>query len=126
MTEKKFRKYFPLLTYHRGMPNEIIGAYDFLSERGYKRQVDYVRNLLREIIVKGKDGNDLKPHPTRPYDRRRMIVGLIFEKARLDDFLKGCWIEEHAPLKYRNERMEKWYEDYKRGYKSRYGRFLDS
>jgi len=110
MTKKKFRKYFPLLTYHRGMPNEVIGAYDFLSQRGYKRQVEHVRKLL---------------HSVQTRDRRRLIVGLIFEKGLKDDFSKECWTEEHAPFEHREKRMEKWYEDYKRDYKSKYGRLLD-
>ncbi len=120
-TEKEFRKYFPLLTY-----NNAIGAYDFLCQKGYQKQVDHVRNVLRQIIVKDKDGNNLKPRATQPRDRRRLIVGLIFEKDLKDDFLKECWREEHAPFAYRKHKMEEWYKHYKYGYKSRYGHILEN
>ncbi len=119
-TEREFREYFPLFTY-----NNAIGAYDFLCQRYYQKQVEYITELLRKIVVRYKDGRDSEEKDTKAVHRRCLVVGLVFEKGLLDDFLRECWTEKHAPLAYRKKRMEKWYEDYKHAYKSRYGRFSD-
>jgi hypothetical protein len=117
--ERDFSKYFPLFTY-----NNAVGAYDFLCQKGYQKQSDYISEGLRQIIYKYKDNRESEPRKTQPRDRRKLVVGLIFEQDLLNQFLKEIWNEKHASLKYRSKRMNEWYEEYKYHYKPRYGYLL--
>jgi hypothetical protein len=119
-TEKEFGEYFPLFTY-----NNALGAYDFLCKKGYQKQAEYISELLRKIVLRYKNGRDSEPKDIKTVHRRRLVVGLVFEKNLLDDFLKECWKEEHAPFAFRKHKMEQWYDQYKYGYKPRYGYIIE-
>ena len=119
--EKEFKEYFPLFTY-----NNALGAYDFLCQRGYQQQSDYIAEFLRIIIYKYRDGKESEPRKIRTGNRRSLVVGFIFEKGLIDNFLKEVWTKKHATLEYRIERMEKWYEEYNARYKPRYGYINES
>jgi hypothetical protein len=86
---KQFKDYFPMKDYHT---QNVVGAYTWLGQRGYETEVQNIRT---------------NPNLGQPYLRRRALVGLIYEKSLINDFLSSCWTQGN--LTDRLKKMDEWH-----------------
>ena len=75
-----FDNWFPMKDY----PKEgVTGAYTWLDRRGYGKVVQAIRT---------------DPNNPNPDSRRLPLVGLMYEKSLLSDFLTTCWVQGNRSL----------------------------
>ena len=90
-----FDNWFPM----RDFPAEgVVGAYTWLNQRGYGSIVQEIR---------------YNPGMPNKNFRRLPLVGLIYEKSLIDEFLKTCWTQGNRSLMERQKRMDQFYRWFK-------------
>jgi hypothetical protein len=78
----------------------VKGAYEWLTQKGYGKVVSAI-----------KDAKGFKKHDAT-YNRRLLLVGLIYDKNLVQDFLGNLWIQ--CDFNHREDRLKnKFYRDFK-------------
>jgi hypothetical protein len=72
------------------LSESVIGAYSWLVQKGYKEEVKDIKN---------------SQNMRHTYMRRRALVGLIYEKSLIGDFLNTCWTRGNRSLMKRIKKM---------------------